>query len=224
MESKSPAHFIELIQKGAIEEARRALAEDASLAQARSEGGLSALVLATYYGQAELARLIAGLRHDLTLPEAVIVGDLERVQLLAEADPALVNAFTSDGFQPLGFAAFFNQPGAAAILLERGAEVNTPSRNAQQVPPLNSAAAGGALEIARMLLERGADPNGRQAGEFRPLHNAAQNGQVELIELLLEHGADPNLRAAGGETALDFALQAGQREADELLKARGAAE
>ncbi len=153
-----------------------------------------------------------------------MVGDVDRVRALLAADPGQVNAFSADGFQPIGLAAFFNQPQAAQILLENNADVNSPSHNAQKVPPLNSACASGSLEIARMLLDHGADPNLRQEGGFVPLHNAAQNGLVELIELLLDHGAEINLRAASGQTPLGFALEANRAPAADLLRRRGGVE
>ena len=102
--------------------------------------------------------------------------------------------------------------------------MNSPSRNTQKVPPLNSACASGSLEIARLLLDHGADPNLHQAGGYVPLHNAAQKGLVELIELLLVHGADPNLRAASGQTSLGFALEAKHASAAQLLRQRGGME
>jgi len=58
--------------------------------------------------------------------------------------------------------------------------VNSPSRNAQRVMPLHSAAAGRHLTIMQALLAHGADPNARQADDFTPLHAAAQNGQIEM--------------------------------------------
>lgn len=216
--------FLEAVQQGNLDRVRQMLEQDPGLAQAQTENGLSAMLLAAYYGHPQVAGLLASLRSDLTLFEACVVGDLQRVQDLLAVDPELVNAFSADGFQPLGLSAFFNQPHVSRVLLEHGAEVNSLSHNAQKVPPLNSAAASGSLEIARLLLEHGANPNLRQEGGFVPLHNAAQNGQVELIELLLENGAEINVRAAAGQTPLGFALEAGRTPAVELLRRRGGVE
>lgn len=216
--------FVQAVQEGQIDTVRQAMDENPALSSAHSEEGLPAVLLAAYYGHAQLARLLADRRGDLTIFEACVVGDLARLRALAEADPAQVNAYAADGFQPLGLAAFFNQPAVAAYLVEHGAGVNSPSGNGQRVTPLHSAAASGALEIARLLLEIGAEPNARQAGDFVPLHAAAQNGQLEMIELLLAHGAGLNLRASGGQTALGFALEANQSAAAELLRRKGAEE
>ena len=216
--------FLEAVQQGDVEQINRLLDEDPGLAEAKTENGLSALLLAAYYGHPQVASLLASRRSELTLFEACVAGDPDRVRALLAGDAGLANAFAPDGFQPLGLAAFFNQPLVAKVLLEYGADVNSPSRNAQKVPPLNSACASGSLEIARMLLEHGADPNLRQAGGFFPLHTAAQNGQVALIELLLAHGAELNPRAASGQTPLGFALEANRAPAAELLRLRGGVE
>ena len=60
--------------------------------------------------------------------------------------------------------------------------------------PLSAAIEAGHDAIARLLLERGADPNWGEptAPKGRALHAAASAGKRELVELLLAHGADPN--------------------------------
>jgi uncharacterized protein len=216
--------FLEAVQQGKLEEVQGMLAAQPALAAARSESGVSAVMLAAYYGQGAVARLLAGTRGDLSLFEASVLGDLEQVQALLAANPDQINMFSVDGFQALGFAVFFAQPAVARWLVEHGAEVNSPSRNGQRVPPLNSAAAGGNVETVRLLLEHGADPNGRQAGGFAPLHNAAQNGLLEMIDLLLARGAEINARAENGQTPLAFAVEARRTEAAARLRTLGGIE
>ena len=67
---------------------------------------------------------------------------------LLDEDPSLANAWAEDGFQPLGLASFFGHVEAARLLVERGAEVNSASRNDFKVMPLHSAAATGDPEVA----------------------------------------------------------------------------
>ncbi len=49
------------------------------------------------------------------------------------------------------------------------------------------------LEIIRLLLEFGADPNQRGINDYTSLHMAVAEGNADAIEVLLEAGADPDL-------------------------------
>jgi hypothetical protein len=60
------------------------------------------------------------------------------------------------------------------LLLERGADPNALSTSdIAKVPPLGTAAFVRSAPLARVLLDSGANPNGR--GEASGLHSAAQN-------------------------------------------------
>ena len=101
---------------------------------------MSDVLQAIYRGDRDEAdRLAAGTELDVF--EASALGRSERVRELLDADPSLANAWADDGFQPLGLASFFGHAETAALLVERGAEVNSASRNQMQVMPLHSAAA-----------------------------------------------------------------------------------
>jgi ankyrin repeat protein len=57
---------------------------------------------------------------------------------------------------------------------------------------LHSAAKSGRVEAVRVLLQHGADPNAREAGDHTtPLHWAAACGQLDIAGALLDAGADP---------------------------------
>jgi ankyrin repeat protein len=155
---------------------------------------VSELLQAVYRGdQARVDELLAA-DPELDVFEAAAVGRADRLRYLLDEDPSLANAWAEDGFQPLGLASFFGQAEAARLLVERGAEVNSASRNDQRVMPLHSAAATGdpetRYELAKLLLEHGADPNARQQDDFTPLMAAEQNGDERLRLLLIEHGAE----------------------------------
>src|SRR5260370_31998655 len=70
-----------------------------------ARNGSSVMLLAAYYGHAELAEVFVrhGAKPDVF--EASALGDLEAVRKLVSGDRALVNAFAADGFYPLGMAA-----------------------------------------------------------------------------------------------------------------------
>lgn len=78
--------------------------------------------------------------------------------------------------------------------------------------------------IARLLLERGADPGKISQFGCPPLVTAATQ-EIDLLGLLLDKGADPNGHCYGmleGRTALMEAVIAGKTESVRLLIERGA--
>ena len=153
---------------------------------------MSDVLEAMYRGDREEAERLASGR-ELDVFEASALGRTERLRELLDADPSLANAWADDGFQPLGLASFFGNADAARVLLDYGADVNSASRNQMKVMPLHSAAAAQdpdvRYEIAKLLLEAGADPNARQQDEYTPLMAADQHGDPRLRELLVSHGA-----------------------------------
>lgn len=72
------------------------------------------------------------------------------------------------------------------------------SNTVRTITPIVQAAVFDSLEMTKLLIERGADPNLRQMNGESALANAANRGNVELTRYLLEHGADPNLATPFG--------------------------
>ena len=58
--------------------------------------------------------------------------------------------------------------------------------------PLHIACHYGHWEVAKLLLEEGADVEAKTKTGYMPLHQAAQQGHEHIIELLLAHNAPPN--------------------------------
>ena len=86
----------------------------------------------------------------------------------------------------------------------------------------------GAVEMAAILVEAGADVNAPFAGpqhDETPLHWAASADDVSLLDALLDAGADIEARGGviAGGTALDDAWAFGQWRAARRLVERGAA-
>lgn len=214
--------LIHAIKTGDRVRVEQLLEQDSTLANVKSDREGSAVLLACYYQQPEIARLLVSRGAELDIFEAAASGSLERVIELATHQPGLVNAFAPDGFQPLGLAAFFGHLEVVQFLLSQGAEPNSPSRNDLHVIALHSAAAGRHLAVTQALLAHGAEPNTAQAGGFTPLHAAAQNGQLEMVRLLLRHRADPDARSGDGETPLSLALKEGHAELAAYLRDHGA--
>jgi ankyrin repeat protein len=209
------AQFLEAVKKGDRATVDRMLENDPPLASTKDESGTSAVLLAHYYGKADIAAALVSHAPALDVFEAATAGDAKRVTALVDADRALANAVAHDGYSPLGLASFFKRRDVVKALLERGAQPNMPSRD-QGFTPLHSAVATDAgasePEIVRLLLGAGANPNAKSREGGTPLHTSAFTGDLEAAELLLAYGADPSEKNAKGLTALDLARD--RRNAD----------
>eukprot|EP00937_MAST-01D_sp_MAST-1D-sp2_P003946 g3946.t1 len=102
---------------------------------------------------------------------------------------------------------------------EAGADVNAgdPARNG--TTPLLLAARTGRLEVVRLLLELGAQPDRSGAWGFTPLMYACIFSHTEVVAALLEAGADAELVDQHGKQALDHARLEGHHAAVALLEA-----
>ncbi len=214
--------FLAAAQRGDYAAVEAAITAAPRLASARDNAGVSVLCLAIYRGHDDIAGLLSSRRTDLDIFEASAIGDTARVEQLLAAHPELLNAFSPDGFHPLGLACFFGRREVFDLLIARGADLEAPARNAMQVRPIHSAAAHRdpliALDLMRRLLAVGASPNVRQQGGFTPLHEAAQRGHVEMVLLLLDHGADTLARTDAGKTALDLGREHGHGDIARILE------
>ena len=154
--------------------------------------------------------------------DAAALGDATALARAIGRSTKRVTAYSEDGFTPLHLAAYFGGLETATLLLDRGADVDARTTNAQlrDVTPLHSAAAGRKTEVAILLLDRGADPNAAQPGGWTSLHQAAANGDLRLCKALLKRGAKRDPLADDRSRPLDFAVENGNQEIVRLLKPR----
>lgn len=93
-------------------------------------------------------------------------------------------------------------------------------RDAKNLTPLHVAASRGQHEVARLLLEHGADVQGPSAeGEWTPLVFASYRGHLDAVKVLLDHGAHPT-EAHGNP--IHYAGQRKHKEICAVLAAHGA--
>ncbi len=201
--------MLKAVKAGDLNAVKALLVENQALVNAADDEGNSAILIATYWGKREVAETLLAHNPQMSVFEASAAGQLNRVKQWLEGQPALIHAWSHDGFTPLHLAAFFGRRDVAEFLLARNPDVNAVTRNPIKVTPLHSAAAGNHYEICAALIAHGADVNARQEGGFTPLHSAAQNGNLELVDLLLQHGADPHAKTDADKTARDFAAEGG---------------
>lgn len=121
--------------------------------------GFTALGLACYFGQFEVARYLVLKGADVNLP-------------------------SNNGFHvyPIHSAAAGNYTEIASMLIENNANVNV--KQQAGATPLHSAAQNGNLELLIMLLEHGAETNTRMEGGKLPADLAREKGFTEIAEIL----------------------------------------
>jgi uncharacterized protein len=159
-------------------------------------------------------------------------GNLARVRELLDVHPAALNLRAPWNETAIEAATQMGDKPIIELLIGRGAPVDfftacvlgrrdevkaaleaDPSRaNARGVhdlPALYFAAIGGDVEIAKRLLEGGADVNAK-AEPAAPIHGAVMGGSAAMVRLLLEHGADPSLPDYKGRGARQLAEDLGR--------------
>ncbi len=128
---------------------------------------------------------------------AASIGDLERVKTLLDQDPSLANRVSE-------YVSYYIGSGT----------------------PLKNAAARGHIDVVRLLLERGADPNLREEGvapHGHALYAAVANRHYEIAKLLLANGAYPNPEVESSADALSRAISNSDQPMIDLLCSYGAA-
>jgi RNA polymerase sigma factor (sigma-70 family) len=152
---------------------------------------------------------------------AVRAGDIAQVRRLLDAHPGLVgeherwdeelartNRMPAIGsFTALHRAAYYGDADLAALLLERGADVNARTKIGQT--PLHVAVLLDWPAITALLLERGADSNTITDRGMTPLHWAVIRGRAGQVSLLVQAGARADLPDAEGRSPRDWAALKG---------------
>ncbi len=213
--------IFDAIQSGDIDAIRQVIGNEPQRAAARNAQGMSAILLARYYGRREIADLLESTGTPLDIFEACAAGRLNRVGELLGHDSALANAFAPDGFTPIGLAAFFGQLEVVRLLLDRGADVNAVSRNNTGYTALTASATRADLPVVELLIEHGADVGHRYGPGYSPLHAAAAAGGLPVVRALVAKGADPASRTDDGKTPGQLAAEKGHAEVASWLASIG---
>jgi ankyrin repeat protein len=151
---------------------------------------------------------------------AAAYGMHDQLQQVLLGDPANANDLTT-GNSPLGWAAFGHQPKSAAILFQHGAVADRPPYDSYAWRP---AAMSNSTEVARVLLEHGANPNWRDDNGNTAIHRVITSRIVldptKFVRLLLDFGADASIRNREGQTPLDEALRQMGKNAESYFPVR----
>ncbi len=184
------------------------------------------LVRASLNGDLENVRMLVESGADVNSTDEHGIGALLTLTpsvteyLLAQgADP---NSQTNENGAPvLVGIAYMNNADCVRLLLEGGADPNTPQKSTGETPLHSclSKPGGNHQEVVELLLKHGANPNlrtirgvktlafwrdVRTRGET-PLHRAAAYASEETLQLLLSATADRTMRDANGDSPQSWA-------------------
>jgi ankyrin repeat protein len=127
-----------------------------------------------------------------TISVAAAVGDQERLEQLLRKDIGLATRLDSARVSPLSRAAREGHVQIVRLLLDRGADPNTPEDLASDGRALFEACCGNHLEVVQMLLAHGANPNAGldSSGCCLTIGEVYHGDKAKPIEQLLrKHGA-----------------------------------
>jgi len=141
--------------------------------------------------------------------------DSDRPQLLRAAE----SGYNIGGETPLSWAATNGHEAVAKLLLEKGADLESKSKNGYT--PLSQAAFKGHEAVTKLLLEKGADLESKSKNGCTPLWQAASKGHEAVAKLLLEKGADLESKDNDGDTPLSQATANGHEAVTKLLLEKG---
>jgi len=172
-------------------------------------------------------------RGETALHLAAEDGDLAILELLV-AQKVDLNARTWIGMTPLMLAAHSGRTAVVEFLLDHGAEIGEcrdegevdELRNGLSDFALSVAVERGHTEIAKVLLERGADANISVNGTYFDggtlLHLLAHSSGTSIWRLLTDQGVSLELEDSTGDTALVLAVRLGRVDTVRYLLEIGA--
>uniref|UniRef100_A0A914W895 Uncharacterized protein n=1 Tax=Plectus sambesii TaxID=2011161 RepID=A0A914W895_9BILA len=162
-----------------------------------SKSGFTPLHIAAHYGNENVAQLLLEkganvnyqARHNITpLHVATKWGRANMVSVLL-AHGAVIDCRTRDLLTPLHCASRSGHDQVVDLLLEKGAPISAKTK----------------VRVAKLLLDRNADPNARALNGFTPLHIACKKNRIKVVELLLKYHAAIEATTESGLTPLHVA-------------------
>lgn len=194
--------FFRAIAAGDLSRAQQLFRQGASI-NSYIPSGVPALVTAARLGNTETIQWMLDNGADVNV----------RILATAKSERAV-------GWTPLMMASAKGQVAAVELLLKNKARIDLKSQD--NIGPLHCAAVSGNGQVARLLIDYGADPNEPGLGGLRPIISAADAGNTEVVRILLEKGVDPNSKGVAGESALSHAIAKNHHDTARVLRDAGA--
>ena len=185
---------------GDVEEVRRLIAEGADVNAANTDGE-TALMSAARNGHIETAKLLISKDANINAADKIGV----TVLMLA------VSGWTNPEQKSQSPAADMRD---IAVAVVPGFVKNEISREKNAKNAENRHA-----ELAKLLIDAGANINAASRDGWTALMYAAACGNASAVKMLIDKGADVKVKNCKGKTALDIARERGLKEAIRLLEA-----
>ncbi|XP_056372521.1 ankyrin repeat and KH domain-containing protein 1 isoform X2 [Hyla sarda] len=164
-----------------------------------SKLGISPLMLAAMNGHVPAVKLLLDMGSDINaqietnrntaLTLACFQGRAEVVSLLLDRK-ANVEHRAKTGLTPLMEAASGGYAEVGRVLLDKGADVNSPPVPSSRDTALTIAADKGHYKFCELLIDRGAHIDVRNKKGNTPMWLAANGGHFDIVQLLVHAGAD----------------------------------
>ena len=123
----------------------------------------------------------------------------------------------------LHYAVLWDLPSMTEIIVNEEHSQNVNSHDfTNSATPLHLASKSGHLEVARILIEGGADVSALDDDGRTTLHLASQSGHLEVARMLVERDADVSAQDDDGRTTLHLASKSGHLEVARILIEGGA--
>ena len=155
--------------------------------------------------------------HNLMIASSYgYLGEIHRLVKLG----ADVNGKSELRLTPLIYAVANNKPYAVRALLSYNPNLDELTYLGESA--LHIACLDNRVEIAELLIRKGANINITDNKDCTPLHYAAIYNYLYITDLLLYYGADTDIKCRDGSTPLTAAIWAGNAEVADLLVQAGA--
>lgn len=202
-----------------VDKVKKILENHESLVDVPDKMGSSPLMVGAQKGYTSIVDLLLDYGADVSftnssgkdsLMMACFTGHINIVTTLKEHGASL-DVKDHGGSSALHWAVDGGQPKTVEWLLNHGEKVDELDK-AEWTPLMRIATLGGNIDVAKVLLENGADVNMHDKQGKNVLMAAALCGRDDLVKLLVQYGANIEDTNMHGNSALDFAKSFGRKE------------
>ncbi|XP_035848245.1 ankyrin-3-like isoform X30 [Sander lucioperca] len=199
---------------------------------AQSQNGFTPLYMAAQENHLEVVRFL--LEHNASQSMATEDGFTPLAVALQQGHDQVVSLLLENDTKgkvrlpALHIAARKDDTKAAALLLQNDHNADVESKmmvnrtTESGFTPLHIAAHYGNINVATLLLNRGAAVDFMARNDITPLHVASKRGNSNMVKLLLDRGSKIDAKTKDGLTPLHCGARSGHEQVVEILLDRGA--